>query len=94
MEQNKVLKKAIRIRRSESLPYGFEEKVMHRVFKVADRKKNRSFVLGLSLISLVSAVMISLAVFILSYYYSFRPNITLPPIPNSPETKTLYGFSC
>jgi len=94
MEQDKVLKKAIRIRRSESLPYGFDKKVMHQVFRAAEQKKKRSFILGLSLISMVSAVMIVLAVFILTYYFSFSMHLTLPQISNSPETKTLFGFSC
>lgn len=94
MKQNRAIKKALQIRRTEELPYGFENRIMSQVYAEAEKQRKRSFVLGISLISFVSILMITAAIYILTNYFSFSLNIRLPEVPVLSETRSLFAFSC
>lgn len=88
MSRNKALKRALNNRRTSNLPYGFEQQMMRRILLEAERKKKRSFVWGLSLISFVSIGMISAMVYILTFYFSFSMHLTLPDLSVSSQTQS------
>lgn len=94
MKQNNAIKKALLSRRREELPYGFENRIMRQVYAEAEKQKKRAFVLGIGLISFVSILMITAAIYILTNYFSFSLNIRLPKVSVSSETQSMFVFSC
>ena len=94
MKQNNAIKKALLSRRHEELPYGFENRIMRQVYVEAEKQKKRAFVLGIGLISFVSILMITAAIYILTNYFSFSLNIRLPEVSVSSETQSMFAFSC
>lgn len=94
MKQDKALKRALQKRTTSGLPYGFENRIMRQVFVEVEKKKKRSFIWGISAISLVSAGMIASAIFILQYFYSFSIRLNIPPLVITTESQKLLGFCC
>jgi hypothetical protein len=94
MKRDKALIKALNNRRKDSLSYGFEFQMMRRILVEAERKKKHSFVLGLSLISMVSVGMIVVTIYVLMHYVSFCTYPTLPDISFSTETQSLFLLYC
>ncbi len=90
MSQGKALKSALNNRRPTNLPYGFEQLMMRRILLEAERKKKRSFVWGLIVISFVSIGMIAATIYILIYYFSFSMYLTLPDISFSSQTQSWF----
>ncbi len=90
MSQGKALKSALNNRRPTNLPYGFEQLMMRRILLEAERKKKRSFVWGLIVISFVSIGMIAATIYILTYYFSFSMYLTLPDISFSSQTQSWF----
>lgn len=94
MKQNKLLKNALLNRKTNELHYGFENQLMRRVYLEAEKKKKESFVLSMSLISLVSLLMIVATFYILKIYFSFSFQIHLPEITITSQSISFFGFSC
>jgi cytochrome bd-type quinol oxidase subunit 2 len=94
MKRDKALNKALNNRIKDSLSYGFEFQMMRRILVETERKKKHSFVLGLSLISMVSGGMIVATICFLMYYVPFSIHLTLPDISISPETQSLFILYC
>ena len=94
MNENKALKKALQNRRADNLSYEFEHKMMSRILIEAERKKKRSLVWGLSIISVVSIGMIAATIYILTYFVSFSVHFSLPDIAISYETQSLFFAYC
>jgi len=94
MKRDKALIKALNNRRKDSLSYGFEFQMMRRILVEAERKKKHSFILGLSLISMVSVGMIVVTIYVLMHYVSFCTYPTLPDISFSTETQSLFLLYC
>ena len=90
MSQDKALKSALNNRRPTNLPYGFEQLMMRRILLEAERKKKRSFVWGLIVISFVSIGMIAATIYILTYYFSFSMYLALPDISFSSQTQSWF----
>ncbi len=90
MSQGKALKSALNNRRPTNLPYGFEQLMMRRILLEAERKKKRSFVWGLIVISFVSIGMIAATIYILTYYFSFSMYLALPDISFSSQTQSWF----
>ena len=90
MSQGKALKSALNNRRPTNLPYGFEQLMMRRILLEAERKKKRSFVWGLIVISFVSIGMIAATIYILTCYLSFSMYLALPDISFSSQTQSWF----
>jgi ABC-type uncharacterized transport system fused permease/ATPase subunit len=94
MKRDKALIKALNNKGKDSLSYGFEFQMMRRILVEAERKKKHSFILGLSLISMVSVGMIVVTIYVLMHYVSFCTYLTLPDISFSTETQSLFILYC
>jgi hypothetical protein len=94
MEQNKAIKNALKARRSVELPYGFENQIMRRVYVEAEKKRKRSFVTGIGLISFVSVLMITATIYLLKIYFAFKLQVHLPEVTVTSESLNVFGFSC
>lgn len=90
MKRDKALNKALNNRIKDSLSYGFEFQMMRRILLEAERKKKRSFVWGLIVISFVSIGMIAATFYILTYYFSFSVYLTLPVLSVSSQTQSWF----
>lgn len=71
MQQDKAIIKALEEETNFSLPSGFNERAMLRIYKEAARKKKENFFLTLGCISGVSAGLVALTVYLLKKYFSF-----------------------
>jgi len=94
MGQNNAIKKALKARRSVELPYGFENQIMRRVYVEAEKKRKRSFFIGISLISFVSVLMIAATIYLLKIYFAFKLQIRMPAVSVTSESLNVFGFSC
>jgi len=92
MEKDKALRKILETRDKGDLPYGFESRIMHEIMLEAKRKKRRSFILNLSLVSTVSFAMIIGTIILLKNYLSVKISMPTLNIQFSPEAGGLFGF--
>jgi hypothetical protein len=88
MAQDKALKRALQKQSLDKLPTDFNSRLMMQIHREAERKKKRSFIIGLCSVSAVSLLLISLAIYLLKDYLTFSFHI--PAL--SPESRAIYGF--
>lgn len=96
MNNDKAIIKALQSTESPRLSADFNSRMMAEVYRAAERKKKRSYILGLCLISGVSLVLIAMVVYVFQTYFSFDLSVELPKFPKihfSSESKSIYGFS-
>lgn len=93
MKQDKALKKTLSKFKTGGLSYGFDQRVMNAIFVEADKKKKRSSILSLGLVSLVSLVIIGGAIYLINAYTSFSFSLTFPRMQFSEETRNILLFS-
>jgi hypothetical protein len=92
MQHDNALKKALKMSAPPSLPSGFDDRTMLRIYQAVEKKRKRTIVLMYSLLSVTSIALISLAVFLIHRY--FAPNFSFElRIPQfSLESSPLYSF--
>ena len=96
MNNDKAIIKALQSTESTRLSADFNSRMMAEVYRAAERKKKRSYILGLCLISGVSLILIAMVIYVFQTYFSFDLSVELPKFPKmhfSPESKSIYGFS-
>lgn len=92
MTQDKALRNALKKGQNHSLPFGFNEQMMIRVRKAAEKRKNRAFAYTIGLISITSLGLIALAVFLLKDYLNATIIFPAEWFHPDPETISQYGF--
>jgi hypothetical protein len=101
MKTDNALKKTL-LRKSDELPYGFEDRVMRRIQLEVERKGRLSYYRALGLVSFVSLVLIAGVIFVLFTYFHFNfldlfANLQMPSVaPNSlltDQTRPIFAFS-
>ena len=92
MDKDKALRKILETRDKGDLPYGFESRMMHEIMLEAKRRKRRSFILNLCLVSSVSFAMIIGTIILLKNYLSVKISIPTPEIHFSSEASGMFGF--
>lgn len=92
MNNDKAIIKALQSTESSRLSADFNSRMMNQIYRAAERKKKRSYILGLCLISGVSLVLIALAVYLLNNYFSVDFSFHLPKFHLSSESISVYGF--
>ncbi|HLP13269.1 MAG TPA: hypothetical protein VK177_15135 [Flavobacteriales bacterium] len=96
MNNDKAIIKALQSTESPRPSADFNSRLMAKVYRAAERKKKRDYVLGLCLVSGVSLALIGLAVYVFNTYFSFDLRLELPKFPKmhfSSESKSIYEFS-
>lgn len=91
MQTDKALRKAL-ANQSQTLPYGFEKQIMAQISLNVAKKKHHGLIIGLSLVSLVSALLIAGGYYILYVYFSFNINFSLPDFSLRPESRSSLIF--
>jgi len=71
MKTDKALKNAL-LRKSDELPYGFEDRVMRQIMLEAERQGRISYYRALGLVSFVSLVLIAGVLYVLYTYFNFN----------------------
>lgn len=71
MKTDNALKKVL-LRRTDELPYGFDDRVMRRVIMEAERKGKLSYYRALGLVTFVSLVLIGGLFFVLNAYFGIH----------------------
>ena len=92
MDQDKALKKILQTRDKGDLPYGFEIGLMNKIMLEAKRKKRRSSVLTLGLVSSVSVSMIAGTILLLKFYLSVQLSLPVLHIRFSTGAGSMFGF--
>jgi len=101
MKTDKALIKALK-RKSDELPYGFEDRVMRRIMLEVERKGQISYYRALGLVSFVSLALIASVLFVLNNYFNFNfldlfVSIRMPSIESASvltnQTRPLLAFS-
>lgn len=93
MKQDKALKKTLANIESKGLSYGFDQKVMKLVLVEAEKKRKRTNVLSLGLVSMVSLLIVVGASYLINTYTSFSSSISFPQIQFSESTRSIIFFS-
>ena len=93
MKQDKAIIKALKSNDSPVLSAGFNSGLMKQIYREVEKKKRRSYILSLSLISTVSLCLIAMAVYLLEDYLSVDFSFHLPAFKISVESISGYGFS-
>jgi hypothetical protein len=93
MKQDKAIIKALKSNDSPELSAGFNSGLMKQIYREVEKKKRRSYILSLSLISTVSLCLIAMAVYLLEDYLSVDFSFHLPAFKISVESISGYGFS-
>lgn len=96
MNNDKAIIKALQSTESPRLSADFNTRLMAEVYRAAERKKKREYVLGICLISGVSLVLVGMAVYVFLTYIPWDFAFELPKFPKinlTPEAKSMYGFS-
>jgi stalled ribosome alternative rescue factor ArfA len=101
MKTDNALKKAL-LRKTDELPYGFEDRVMRRVMLEVERKGRLSYYRALGLVSFVSLVLIAGVIFVLNTYFHINfldlfASVQLPSVAPSSflndQTRPIIAFS-
>ena len=93
MNNDKAIIKALQSTESSKLPDNFNSRLMTRVYRAAEQKKKRAYILSLCLASGVSLVLIAMAVFLLNNYFAFNLGLHLPKWNVNAQSISVYGFS-
>jgi hypothetical protein len=91
MKHDKALIKALQSTESSKLSPDFNSRMMTQIYRAVERKKKRSYVLSLCLISAVSLSLIAMAVYLLKVYFSV--SFKLPAVHLTSESISIYAFS-
>lgn len=101
MKTDNALKKVL-LRRTDELPYGFDDRVMRQIMLEAERKGRASYYRALSLVALVSMVLIAGLLIVLNTYFGINvldllaglrmPSMETIPVVND-QTRSLLAFS-
>jgi len=92
MKQDKAILKALKSQESPALSYDFNARLMSRVYLAAEKRKKRTYVLSLCLISAVSLGLISLAGYLLKDHFVTDFALTMPHINLTLGSLSKYGF--
>lgn len=92
MQNDKALQRILR-QTTESLPHGFENRLMTRISMHAAQKKRRAAQLSLGLVSLVSLLLIGAGYYVLNRFFSFEFQLPLPKFEPSAESWKTLAFS-
>ena len=92
MNQDNALKKILEAREKEDLPYDFESRLMKKIMLEAKKKKRRSTVFNLCLVSFVSLSMMVSTYLILKYYLWIDLSLPKNPFKFSSGSASLFGF--
>jgi hypothetical protein len=93
MKQDKAIIKALKSTESPVLSAGFNTGLMNQLYREVEKKKRRSYILSLCLLSMVSLCLIAMAVYLLEDYLSVDFSFHLPAFKISVESISGYGFS-
>ncbi len=91
MEKDKAIIKALKSTQTPQISVDFQIQTMNKVFKLAEQKRKRAYILNFCLISTVSLGLIVTAVFLLKDYLSF--SFKLPAIQFTSSSISLFVFS-
>lgn len=101
MKTDNALRKVL-LRTSDELPYGFDDRLMRRIYLEAERKGRLSYYRALSLVAFVSLVLIAGLLVVLNRYFNINifevlAGIHLPvfePISLvNDQTRPIFAFS-
>jgi len=92
MNQDTALKKVLQSREKGDLPYDFESRLMRTIQAEAVKKKMRSAVLNLCLVSMVSLTMIAGTILGLKYYLLVHFSLPENPFKFLSDSASLFGF--
>ena len=74
MNNDSALREILKKGDADKLPYGFDSKVMTKVFQMAEKQKRMSYYLGIGMVSLVSLAMIAATIFVIVHFLMFQLN--------------------
>lgn len=101
MKTDNALKKVL-LRRTDELPYGFDDRVMRQIMLEAERKGRVSYYRALSLVAFVSMVLVAGLLYVLNAYFGINvldlfAGLRMPTLESSPivndQTRSLFAFS-
>jgi len=92
MNQDNALKKILESREKGDLPYDFESRLMKKIMLEVKKKKRRSTVFNLCLVSFVSLAMMVSTYLILKYYLWIDLSLPRNPFKFSSGFAPLFGF--
>ncbi|MDD5185023.1 MAG: hypothetical protein PHS84_07140 [Paludibacter sp.] len=93
MTEDKALKKVLKVHNNTLLPVEFNKVLMNRIYIESEKKRRRSFIWGICLISFVSLSLITMAIYLLKDYLSFNISLHFPAFVWSPGSESIFGFS-
>ncbi len=91
MQPDKALKKVL-MSQPESLPYGFESRMMAQISMAVAKKKRRNAWLTISLLSAVSVLLAGGGYFLLDKFFEFKLKLSWPTLSLSPESSNMLTF--
>ena len=71
MKQDKALRKTLSYKESQ-LPFGFNERVMEKIYLEVEYKNKRNYNLGIVLASIVSFLLFGGALYLMHLYFNFN----------------------
>jgi len=92
MNQDKAIIKALKTLEGPTLSDDFSSGMMNRIYLDAAKKKRRSYIGSLCLLSAVSLAMISMAAYLLRDYLTVSLTFHLPSLASLFESVAKYGF--
>jgi len=101
MKTDKALIKTLK-RKSDELPYGFENRVMRQIMLEVERKGRMSYYRALGLVSFVSLALIAAVLYVLNTYFNFNfldlfAGIRMPSLDSASvltnQTRPIFAFS-
>lgn len=101
MKTDKALKNSL-LRKSDELPYGFEDRVMRQIMLEVERQGRISYYRALGLVAFVSLALIAGLLYVLNAYFGFNfldlfTNIRIPSLDSAPvftnQTRPIFAFS-
>ena len=92
MIKDKAIQKAVQSQPVSMLSSGFDSRIMDRIRLETEKKKKRAYVLSLGLISVVSAGLISLAVYLFKDELPAHLTLRFPDFNVIVVTLSKYGF--
>jgi vacuolar-type H+-ATPase subunit I/STV1 len=93
MNNDKAIIKALHSTESSKLPDDFNSQLMTRIYRAAERRKKRTYILSLCLVSGVSLLLIAMTIYLLNNYFTFNLSLHLPKLNVNAQSITVYGFS-
>jgi hypothetical protein len=93
MKQDKAIRKALTTHHIPTLSGGFNTRMMHQLYELAEKKRKRVYAFSLSIISLVSLGLVSMGIYLLKDYIPSDITLHLLDSGNLMHTLSRYGFS-